>query len=258
MRGKLRRRRLNGVFVQRAARLAGGLYELVAGRHPALRPWHHQWLAGSLLYRDFRRAFAEVEGDVVDVGCGDGPYRPWLVRARSYTGIDITPGAAVNHLVTPGEPWPVPAESFDAAICTQVLEHVRDPGQVIDEIVRVTRPGGDVIISVPFIYPEHGAPLDFRRFSRFGITELLDGRLVGTRVHGQGGIGSSMAVLFLGWIEHVTSATLSRLLIRTMLLPLWLSLCLVVNALGVMFDRLDGTGMFYGNVLVFATAPVSA
>lgn len=44
--------------------------------------------------------------------------------------------------------------SFDAVICSEVLEHVPDPEAALAEIVRVTRPGGQVALSVPRWWPE--------------------------------------------------------------------------------------------------------
>lgn len=41
------------------------------------------------------------------------------------------------------------------------------------------------------------------------------------------------------------------------LLPLWVLLCLAVNVVGALFDRLDRTGLYYGNVLVHARRPAS-
>lgn len=71
---------------------------------------------------------------------------------------------------------PFAAESFDTVLCTEVLEHVPDPKLVLDELVRVVRPGGRVILTVPFLYQIHEEPYDYWRFTVFGLRNLLRSR----------------------------------------------------------------------------------
>jgi SAM-dependent methyltransferase len=56
--------------------------------------------------------------------------------------------------------------------CDAVLEHVRDPAQVMREIERVLAPGGYAHLVTPFCHPFHEYPKDFRRFSLDGLKEL--------------------------------------------------------------------------------------
>lgn len=57
-------------------------------------------------------------------------------------------------------------KSFDFVVCDMVLEHVEgDPQQAMDEILRVLRPGGIVVLTTVFIYQLHAAPGDYWRFS---------------------------------------------------------------------------------------------
>ncbi|MCC7303038.1 MAG: methyltransferase domain-containing protein [Bacteroidia bacterium] len=56
---------------------------------------------------------------------------------------------------------PVPNSTFDAVLCTEVLEHVPDPGRAITELVRVLRSGGQLIITAPFGSLTHFAPFHF-------------------------------------------------------------------------------------------------
>jgi SAM-dependent methyltransferase len=70
-------------------------------------------------------------------------------------------------------------ESFDAVWCCAVLEHVRDPFAAAREISRVTRPGGEIWIEVPFVQPYHPSGIlhthggDFWRFTPEGLRELF-------------------------------------------------------------------------------------
>lgn len=67
---------------------------------------------------------------------------------------------------------PVAADHFDAAICLAVLEHVRDPDDVMRELFRVLKPGGMLLLDVPFLQPEHLCPTDFQRYTKDGLVRV--------------------------------------------------------------------------------------
>jgi len=230
-------------------------YGALCGRHPDVRPWHFQWLALHYLHRDLREILPTLRGDVLDLGCGSQPYRTWLASGTSYVGADITAENGAEILLVPGEPLPFADASFDAVLCTQVLEHVEEAGQLAREMERVLRPGGVIVASAPFIFNQHGAPHDYRRFTRYGLGRLLPGcGIEQTRL--QGGIGSSILILLLNWIEEQCNRSLVGRLAKGMLLPLWMVFSLGCNLAGRGLDAVDGTGSFYNNVLIVARKTV--
>ena len=231
------------------------LYVAVAGRHPDMRPWHFQWLAAQPLYAQLGPVLASLSGDVLDVGCGYKPYRSWIPGAARYFGIDVFDGPEVDAVIEPGEPWPVRDAEFDVVLCTQVLEHVGDLELTVNELIRAVKPGGTVVISVPFMFGEHNSPHDYRRFSRHGIRRLFEDRLEIVEITPQGALGSSVGAIVLGWTYDALPRGGIRALAIAPLLPLWLLLCLVTNVLGLLVDRVDRTGLYYGNVLVHARRP---
>ena len=229
-------------------------YGALCGRHPDVRPWHFQWLALTYLHRDLRSALADVRGEVLDLGCGAQPYRRWLPDGVAYTGADITDETGSGVLLTPGEPLPFPDASFDVVLCTQVLEHVEDSRQLAQEVERVLRPGGTAVVSAPFIFNQHGVPHDYRRFTQYGIARALPGCRV-ERTCLQGGIGSSLAILLLNWMDGQCNRSLPGRLLKGLLLPLWILFSLGCNVLGRCLDAVDSTGNFYNNVLVVVRKP---
>jgi SAM-dependent methyltransferase len=186
------------------------------------------------------------------VGCGDKPYRKWVGSPREYIGIDVQPGRHVDRVIEEGKPWPLDSARFDAVLCTQVLEHVADPQATLSEISRVMKPGGILILSVPFAYNEHGAPSDYRRFSASGICLALADAFEVQEVVRQGGIGTTLSTLFLNWVDRSLGQHRALRALRLPLLPFWIAMSLAVNLVGRSWDAVDRTGAFYGNLLVKA------
>src|SRR5207249_1123612 len=95
----------------------------------------------------------------LDVGCGVGEtYGQWVnQRAGSYTGVDVSERAAElanaagldAEVIEDAAQLPFQDQSFDVAICIEVFEHLFAPDKAAAEILRVLRPGGTLIASVP-------------------------------------------------------------------------------------------------------------
>jgi SAM-dependent methyltransferase len=225
------------------------LYESLCGKHPRLRPVHFQWLSSFYLNRSLSQILPTLGGRVLDVGCGAKPYRNWFGPTTKYVGLDVAAGPAVDVVVAFNEPWPLPDASFDVLLCSQVLEHVEDLGRTLTEINRVTRPGGVVCLTVPFIYNEHGAPHDFRRFTAYGASALFPASEV-VLSERQGGIGSTIMILILNWVDACMNKTFATRLLKPVLLPIWLIACLLGNLLALVIDSIDKTSGFYHNLVL--------
>lgn len=74
--------------------------------------------------------------------------------------------ADVHHL-------PFRTASLDAIVCSEVIEHVADARQALHELRRVMRDGAALVLTIPFLYPEHADPYDFRRMTRHGLNASL-------------------------------------------------------------------------------------
>lgn len=100
-------------------------------------------------------------GHVLNAGCGEGSYCPLLESLPGITRIDnvdvdFAPGFLAVHSdprnhVQAGSVTALPYAdaSFDAVLCTEVIEHILDHARAVAELARVLKPGGVLIASVP-------------------------------------------------------------------------------------------------------------
>lgn len=96
-----------------------------------------------------RRYQAQLRGDVLDVGCWKRDLEKAAQGLTSYYGIDIGGDPTQVIDLEQCERLPFDDGSFDCLVCTEVLEHLDKCHRVFDEMVRVCRPGGSIIISLP-------------------------------------------------------------------------------------------------------------
>jgi len=124
-----------------------------------------------------RELAPKIGGRVVDIGCGSRPYES-LFKTSGYVGLELdTPDNRLTKkadIYYDGKTFPFEPNSFDGAVCNQVLEHVFEPDAFVLEIARVLKQGGLLLLTVPFVWDEHEQPRDFGRYSSFGLTALLE------------------------------------------------------------------------------------
>ena len=134
--------------------------------------------AGSI-WRDVKPELRQACGVVLDVGCGAQVYRDLLTSAAAYRGIDTHEAKARFGYDSPdteyfdGDEWPVTDGSVDFVLCTEVLEHVPDPLPLLGRIQKGLRPGGRLLLTVPFTARWHFIPHDYWRFTPSGLGRLL-------------------------------------------------------------------------------------
>jgi SAM-dependent methyltransferase len=121
-------------------------------------------------------AETEPNARVLDLGAGDAPYRE-LFAHTDYLTSDWTESvhAGGHHadIVASAATLPVESSSIRLVLCTQVLEHIADPGQVLHECLRVLESGGRLALTVPLVWPLHELPHDYYRYTGAGVEHLL-------------------------------------------------------------------------------------
>ena len=107
---------------------------------------------------------------ILDVGAGlRYTYHTHVVNA------EIWPSASTD-VVCVGEDLPFASDQFDFVFCFAVLEHTKRPWLAVDELIRVTKPGGQLMIDWPFLQPVHGYPHHFFNATPGGHISILEGR----------------------------------------------------------------------------------
>jgi SAM-dependent methyltransferase len=130
------------------------------------------------------RAVPRAGGPVLEVGSRDygntTSFRD-VFAGDEYIGIDLSAGKDVDRVLDLATGvGDLAQEHFALAICCSVLEHVRRPWDMAENLTRTLRPGGMLYIAVPWVWRYHAYPDDFFRFSWRGVAELFP-RITWTR-----------------------------------------------------------------------------
>jgi SAM-dependent methyltransferase len=141
-------------------------------------PIHPQWLC-AYNNKNIENCIKEnVVGTIVlDIGCATKWPVKLLPSSYYYIGIDFLNTAEKWYKTQPdvygdAQKLPIASNSIDSVLLLDVLEHLQNPDQALNEIFRVLKTNGVLILQVPFLYPIHDAPCDYRRWSKFGLHEM--------------------------------------------------------------------------------------
>jgi len=117
---------------------------------------------------------AHACGELLDLGCGKVPlYAAYASLVSGVTCVDWAPGEHIDQACDLSQPLPFDAASFDTIILSDVLEHMPEPELVWREMTRVLRPGGKVVMNVPFYYSVHAHPHDYYRYTCFALERFV-------------------------------------------------------------------------------------
>lgn len=136
------------------------------------------FFARRALYDSVASVAHHINGDIIDVGCGQKPYKH-LFNHLKYIGIEVEQEGHDHtnedvDVFYDGKKIPFEDNTFDNAITSQVLEHVFEPDAFLREIHRVLKPNGHLLLTVPFVWDEHEQPYDYARYSSFGLKYLIE------------------------------------------------------------------------------------
>lgn len=156
-------------------------------------------LIATLVARWYQGTLAvHARGRLLDLGCGAMPYRMlYLPHVDEVIGTDWPqslhrqPHADLFCDLNAG--IPLRDAYADTVVLADVLEHLYRPQALLADVARVLRPGGTLLLNVPFLYGVHEAPHDYHRFTQFALRRMaLD---AGFELLAVDAIGGSVCVL---------------------------------------------------------------
>lgn len=210
------------------------------------------FIVRSGLFRAIRGFSPKVHGKVLDLGCGAKPYENLFAHSDIYIGCDIE-NSGHDHTDSKvdcffdGRTLPFANDQFDAVVSFEVFEHVFHLPELLGETYRVLKPGGELLISVPFLWPEHEAPHDYARYTSFGMKSLLED--AGFEVVEIKKTGNFLLSCFQLVIAYVLRVTPSNKFVYVVQLFVIFPLTLLAYAMNAVFpDRYD----FFCNLVMLS------
>jgi SAM-dependent methyltransferase len=210
--------------------------------------FHPHFLIKYYLRRDLEKIISthHFSGSILDVGCGEKPYRRLFTDAAEYVGIDYKTYSH-NNLARGDKPdyfftddykktlsLPFRNSQFPHTVAFQVLEHHPEPEVMIREMLRVTQKHGYVLLSCPFIWGLHEIPADYFRYTEFSLRRMIQahgGKVI--TITKQGGPGSTIAML-------LTDALIEKMQLNRLLYVLGLCLYPLIYCISLLTFLLDG------------------
>lgn len=213
------------------------------------------YISRSRLYKFIEKYSANIYGgSLLDVGCGSKPYKK-LFKVDEYIGLDIeTSGhdhsSSEVDVFYDGNEIPFGNSHFDHVFASEVFEHVFNLDKLLNEINRVTKRGGSLLITLPFVWDEHEEPFDFARYSSFGISSIL--KKNGYTIKSFDKSSTYIATIFQMFAAYISQVILpENRFVRILLTPIFVA---PFNILGILLSSiLPDNQKFYLNNIVYAT-----
>ncbi len=143
--------------------------------HPNRRAFN--WLAYDINDMFLQSNVSCFSGTIYDLGAGEAPYRDFFLKhAKEYIAVDWGSSLhepKVDILADLNKPLPIADCAADCVVSLQVLEHLCEPAVMISEAIRILKPGGALVLTVPWQWRVHEEPFDFFRFTPYALRYLL-------------------------------------------------------------------------------------
>jgi len=137
---------------------------------------HPFFIARKSLFNTIKENAKYAHGNLLDVGCGKKPYYELFSRrVQEYLGLDLPASKRKTiDIFADGLHLPFKSGSFDTVLSTEMIEHIPEPKDLLDEINRVLKREGILILSAPQVWGLHSEPKDFFRFTKYGLKYLME------------------------------------------------------------------------------------
>lgn len=212
-------------------------------------------LIRSKLYTEIQDLAPRLKGKLIDLGCGTKPYQHLFTNCSEYLGLDIEESGnkdskSLVDIYYDGRTFPFDNNSVDCFFSSETFEHIFNLDEILAEINRTLKPGGYLLASCPFFFPEHEVPYDFARYSSFGLQSLLEKHgFEITEYRKTGSFLSAMIQMTALYIYYFINRIpfVKHLLFILLITPLLL-LALLIDA--VFPDRIKRHDLYLNNIIL--------
>ncbi|MCC7522735.1 class I SAM-dependent methyltransferase [Candidatus Uhrbacteria bacterium] len=127
-------------------------------------------------YLFYKNQLAKINKDSIflDIGAGDRHFRELFDQFPHYIAVDFAAYPDISIVCDLTSSWPIRDWSVDTVIASNVFEHLPDTAAALSESARILKPGGKLLIAVPFLLGVHQAPYDFVRHTHYSWKRLLE------------------------------------------------------------------------------------
>lgn len=138
----------------------------------------HNWLVYDIIDKHLSRCAKHIKGSVFDLGAGTAPYKTYFLSlANDYVAVDWSDSChdtAADIVADLNKPLSIRDNVADTVISLSVIEHLHAPQVMLAEAHRILKPGGAMIMQVPWQWWVHEPPYDFFRYTPYGLKYLLE------------------------------------------------------------------------------------
>jgi SAM-dependent methyltransferase len=129
------------------------------------------WRRANWRFLQAELAALPPEAVILDVGAGRGDFTE-AFQGRRCLALDVYPYPEVDLVCDLTQITPLRAASLDAIVLLNVLEHVEDSQRMLATLARLLKPGGVLLIAIPFLVKIHQAPIDYVRYTHYALERL--------------------------------------------------------------------------------------
>jgi SAM-dependent methyltransferase len=129
------------------------------------------WRQANWRFLEEQLARLPSEALILDVGAGRGDFAQALAGRRSLA-LDVYPYPEVDVVCDLTLENPFRPASFEAILLLNVMEHIYDSHALLTTLVDLLKPGGVLIVAIPFMVKIHQAPVDFVRYTHYALERL--------------------------------------------------------------------------------------
>lgn len=216
---------------------------------------HPLFLIRSNLFKSISRLAPSLQGRMMDFGCGLKPYKG-LFSVDEYIGVDYKAEGETYEqgqvdVFYDGKTIPFPDDHFDSIFSSEVFEHVFNLPEILQELRRVLKPGGRILVTCPFAFGEHEIPSDYARYTSFAMRHMFESNgFVVREYHKTGGTIEAITQLrIVYWNRHILSVLKNIPVVRSVARTVFFT---ANNLLAIAFSRLfpESRDLYLNNVML--------